>query len=226
MEDIPEGVAFFLDMALYYRAAGLLSLSRETEFFPFRQFEGRHPAGHCAVGERTGIEAKYAQMPEVFKRSEIGVTIESLLCAWDYMSSMLERGVPLIGVRTYSSSDQYRGPASFNSAMVDTVFNNLISRYLDHLEQKGFPYSTEQFCGNRMEHNDRVTQVRLRDCISTWYLVDSIPTVREGVKQAMYSFAVAALGAKGVDTSDFRLVRFSRPYLKDDGLSIFYEHTG
>jgi len=39
------------------------------------------------------------------------------------------------------------------------------------------------------------------------------------VKEAMHAFAVAALQHRGISSDGFRLLRFSKPYLDDGGIT-------
>ncbi len=222
---VPEdAVAFFLDLMLYQRTVDLLQKREPIEFFPFRGFRGRHPAGHTRRSEAENVEQEYAQMPEVFKRTEIGVVVESLLCAQEYLTAVLQRAIPIVGIQTYPSQDQPSQNGPMDAAIADGGFNRLIERYMGYIEKKGFPYGTSNWSGNQAEHNDRVTRVGLARAIGSWYLVDSVPEVRKGVKEAMYAFAVAALQQRGIDAEGFRLLRFSKRQLDggDDGITEYH----
>ncbi|MBI2575752.1 hypothetical protein HYV84_00940 [Candidatus Woesearchaeota archaeon] len=219
-----DAAAFFLDLSLYERVVSIIRGGEPLEFFPFRETMGVHPAWDVrGRGEKKSVVERFAQMPGVFKRMELGVVIESLLCAQENLVALTERGVPVIGIQTYPSENQGGLSLPVDAALADKGFNTLIGNYLAYLEKKDFPNYNRLPTRPNTSHNDRIRGVDFSRLVGLWYPVDSIPTVRKGVKEAMHAFAVAALQHKGISSDGFRLLRFSKPYLGDDGITQYHD---
>ena len=133
-----DAAAYFLDAYFLQRVLSLIE-KEAINFFPFQDFGGRHPAGYVPKLEMKKVKVQFDQMPEVFKGTEIGIIIESLLCVQENLVALKERGVPVIGIQTYPSENQGGLSLPVGAAFADGIFNTLIKTYFEYLKENGFP---------------------------------------------------------------------------------------
>ncbi len=229
-----DAFAFFLDLQLLQHTLAVLENNEETEFFPFKNTRGiafrqKNP---WEGGRFAEIFAKHPY--GTFKRDELGISIESLLFAQQKLQERKTKGIPIIGIQSYSAEKigGISNVAIDNIARAEEALNSLIGRYLAYLGKNGFPYQFREdeiaavrFDGGDVpKHNEAVRRVDFSAYIppQDWFMVDSAQTKRIGVKEAAYRLAVAALEKRGMAAEGFRLVRF-KEFGKEDPLTIHYK---
>lgn len=220
VDEQEDTIAYFLDSMLCERAEKLLQ-KQKIMFFPFKSRDGVRPGELYDPYDGSINKSLFTRDFDelsIYKMDEVGITIESLLNAQQQLEEKCQKGIPAIGIRTTpSDSENYFASCDINEAI--DILNRLVKKYRKYINGNGYPYDKSQH--QRMRHIFNTKKLDLTS-IANWYTVDSAPTVLQNVKEAMHALAVSALQQRNIDTTGFRLIRFSKPY-EEDNFSIHYK---